>query len=428
MEKSCKDILREGEEAYNPQAWENVSRRLDQSMPVKGKAFSPKNILLGGSAALLIGAGLYFLAGNNEQAPAQKATGQKTEQLTQNELPATTGHQQNTSSEEESEMAGNNQKEAGKAGKSEKSSGSDSAGENLLKKEENFNPLKDHKEPKDPELKTSDPVKPVNTAARFILPKHASEYCLNEDVELSNTNENRCMLTDDSGNVIASIAGNSKTKVQLSKTGVYFFRYPKFDQKSAEAFETERAFTVHGPQTPDFSFENEINYDNGIPYINLKAQDFGNGMSWNSDKGEIVSQAENSKISVFRKGDYRVSLEKKDQQGCTAKKVQVISVREDYNLLAPTAFRPASNDPRNSRFMPFALTVRNTGFELLVIDPETGRTVFKSTSADNAWDGADMNSEQSDKANKAYIWKVKLHQPERGEKSEYSGTVMRLIQ
>jgi hypothetical protein len=101
-------------------------------------------------------------------------------------------------------------------------------------------------------------------------------------------------------------------------------------------------------------------------------------------------------------------------------------VREDYNLLAPTAFRPSSNDPRNNHFMPFALTQRSTGFELMIIDPETGRTVFKSTSAENAWDGTDMNSEQADKVNKSYIWKVKLIQPERGEKSEYSGTILRM--
>ncbi|MGV3631128.1 MAG: hypothetical protein ACO1O6_07975 [Bacteroidota bacterium] len=421
MEKSWKDILREGQEAYDPKAWEHVSRRLDQSMPVKGKGFSLKNFLLGGSAALLIGAGLYFLSGKEENSVPQ-ASGKQAGQLTQNQAHSAS-HQEGAASEKET--AANNP-----AQEKNKKSGmfSGSQGNNPEKKEENFGPLvKEYKEYNEPELIQNDPVMPIAAATRFVLPKHASEYCVNEETEFLNTNENRCMLTDESGNVVASLAGSGKTKVMLSKAGIYFFRYPKFDQKNTENFETEKAFTVYGPQTPEFSFDNEITYENGIPFVVLKAQDFGSGVSWSSDKGEISEQAENTKISVFRKGDYRVSLEKKDQHSCLARKVQTITVREDYNLLAPTAFRPSSNDPRNNHFMPFALSQRNTGFELVIIDPETGRTVFKSTSADNSWDGADMNSEQADKVNKSYIWKLKLSRPERGEKSEYSGTVLRLI-
>lgn len=420
MEKSWKDILKEGQEAYDPKAWENVSRRLDQSMPVKGKAFSPKNLLLGGSAAVIIGAGLYFLMGNEEKQSVKQLSTNKTEEPVSTQTFETTENEKKIT--EKNTLSENNPgKENGKAGIH-----SGSLGDNQ-KKEENVGPLvKENKEYKAPELTINEPVKPVNNATRFVLPKHAAEYCLQDEAEFLNTNENRCVLVDESGNVLASLGGNGKTKVTLSKTGVYFFRYPKFDQKNAENFETEKAFTVHGSPAPEFSFENEITYENGIPYIALKSQDFSSGMSWSSDKGEIREQAENTRISIFRKGDYRVSLEKKDQYACVAKKTQTLTVREDYNLLAPTAFRPSSNDPRNNHFMPFALTQRSTGFELMIIDPETGRTVFKSTSAENAWDGTDMNSEQADKVNKSYIWKVKLIQPERGEKSEYSGTILRM--
>lgn len=422
MGKSWKDILKEGQEAYDPKAWEKVSRRLDQSMPVKGKTFSPKNLLIGGTAALVVGAGLYFLIDSEEKANTQQLSTNKTEQSAADEAPVVT-KQENPATENNTISQEKPGKESDKV-----SVYSGSSGNGSQNKEENVGPLvKEHNEYKDPELTINEPVKPASNSARFVLPKHAALYCLNDEAEFFNSNENRCMLTDESGNVVASLAGNAKTKVQLSKTGAYYFRYPKFDQKNAENFETEKAFTVHGPQAPEFSFENEITYQNGIPFITLRAQDFGSGMSWSSDKGEIAEQAENTKIIVFRKGDYQVSLEKKDQYACVAKKTQTITIREDYNLLAPTAFRPASNDPRNNHFMPFALKQRNTGFELVIIDPETGRTVFKSISPENVWDGVDMNSEQADKVNKSYIWKVKLNQPEPGEKSEYNGTVLRLI-
>ena len=426
MEKSWKEILKEGQEPYDPQAWEQVSRRLDQVMPAKGKAFSPKNFLLGGSAAALIGVGLYFLVGNEEQSPVQTSS-QKTEQNAADNSQSASGQPiKNTDNTVKPAESG---KQSG-SGSSSGLGASHSNKNNPQQKEQSYGPLvlENKADYQEPALTVNDPIIPLNNSTRFALPKRASEYCLNDEAELGNTNENRCLLTDESGNVLASLAGNSKTKIQLTKTGVYYFRYPKYDVKGTEISEQEKAFSVNGPQAPEFAFDNEINYDNGIPYINLKAQDFGNGMSWNSDKGEITAQTENTRLAVFRKGEYRVSLAKKDQQGCVAKKVVTITVREDYNLLAPTAFRPASSDPRNNRFMPVALIERNSGFELTISDPETGRTVFKSTSADNSWDGSDMTSEQADKVNKTYIWRVKLLQPERGEKSEYNGTVTRLIQ
>jgi hypothetical protein len=98
----------------------------------------------------------------------------------------------------------------------------------------------------------------------------------------------------------------------------------------------------------------------------------------------------------------------------------------DYNLLAVNAFNPQSTNSRNSSFMPYALTIRQTPFKLIVLDPDTGGLVFETSDADDAWDGIDRRDGKLVPGNKAYIWKVVLQNPVAGEKSEYRGTIVRM--
>ena len=76
--------------------------------------------------------------------------------------------------------------------------------------------------------------------------------------------------------------------------------------------------------------------------------------------------------------------------------------------------------------MPFALTQRKTAFNLIIIDPSDGGIVFESSDASNAWDGYDKRNGKMAVANKAYIWKVNIANPEHKENIEYKGTIVRL--
>ena len=82
-----------------------------------------------------------------------------------------------------------------------------------------------------------------------------------------------------------------------------------------------------------------------------------------------------------------------------------------------------SNDNRNNTFMPFALKQRNTPFKLIIIDPNDGGIVFESSDGSFAWEGIDKRDGKKVNPKKAYIWKVTLLSPEKGEKSEYKGTI-----
>lgn len=420
--KRLKDILKEGEEQYDPQAWDNLSRRLDQLMPVKkSNYFSARNFLIAGASALFIGSGVFLFLQENE---AKKAVSvPNSENAT---APAAKDPVPVPENKEKTSVPGEYTSPEKKLNTEEINPARKTAGEKNDSSDEGYTGPVHHKSEESELPELNEGVQPQ--VKEFKLPKLMGEYCLDEEIEVYNSNESRFVLTDEAGNVIASMLGGSKTRVRLNKAGTYYFRYPKSDRKEQDFSLQEKAFVVQDVRQPDFTIENEVSYEDGIPFVQLKARDFNAGMNWSSDKGEIPEQSENTKMTVFRKGDYRVTLEGKDENGCMAKKTQVIRIEEEYNLLAPTAFKPSSNDPRNNRFMPYALTQRNTGFELVIIDPESGRTVFKSTSAENAWDGSDGTSEQSGQVDKSYIWKVKMLRPERGEKAEYNGTVLRLMQ
>jgi hypothetical protein len=101
-------------------------------------------------------------------------------------------------------------------------------------------------------------------------------------------------------------------------------------------------------------------------------------------------------------------------------------VEEDYNLLAVNAFTPTSWDSRNTHFIPFALTQRNTPFKMIIIDPADGAILFETASAELPWDGTDRNTGKMVEQNKSFVWKVILERPESNEKPEYIGTVVRL--
>ncbi|NBR15098.1 MAG: hypothetical protein EBU01_11050, partial [Crocinitomicaceae bacterium] len=109
--------------------------------------------------------------------------------------------------------------------------------------------------------------------------------------------------------------------------------------------------------------------------------------------------------------------------GCETTETKTFISKDDYNLLAVNALNLNSNDNRNNTFMPFALKQRNTPFKLIIIDPNDGGIVFESSDASFAWEGIDKRDGKKVNPKKAYIWKVTLLSPEKGEKSEYKGTI-----
>jgi hypothetical protein len=64
---------------------------------------------------------------------------------------------------------------------------------------------------------------------------------------------------------------------------------------------------------------------------------------------------------------------------------------------------------------------------MIILDPDNLGIVFETTEASNPWTGIDRRDGKMVPAQKAYIWKVSLSNPEQGEKSEYKGTIVRVL-
>ena len=188
-------------------------------------------------------------------------------------------------------------------------------------------------------------------------------------------------------------------------------------------------FKVSSAPTIGFTIEEEITYENGLPTLKAEVNSSEENVTWKINQQHFKGNASKSKsneFNFFNKGSYLISAQTTNEQGCESKENKTITISEDYNLLAVNAFNPNSSDFRKSSFIPFALTVRNVPFSMVILDPDTGGIIFETTDASNAWDGVDRRDGKLVNANKAYIWKVSILKPEPNEKSEYRGTIIRI--
>jgi hypothetical protein len=168
-----------------------------------------------------------------------------------------------------------------------------------------------------------------------------------------------------------------------------------------------------------------INYEDGTPRIHISAETMASDINWQVNGTVINRKNKSFDLLAFKGQTYTITAEGQ-LDGCkTTEKISIIA-NEDYNLLAVNAFNPQSRDERNATFMPYALTIREVQFSMVILDPDNGAVVFKSSDAQNAWDGIDQRTGQMVPANKAYIWKVVLQQSLPGEKSTYTGTIVRI--
>jgi hypothetical protein len=258
---------------------------------------------------------------------------------------------------------------------------------------------------------------PVNSS---IVYPTLSFNCIGDQKVLSNKNATDLVLVTPS-NLQLIIPAKSETSVTIEEKGYY-----RIGKMSPEGIFNEHTNQlVNESPSLDFSVE-DLNYLNGLPTlpINIKSNETTIAIYLNNKL--VASNLKETEIYLFKKGANQVSISCSNEFNCKASITKTVNTVEDYNLLAVNAFDPFSNDARKSTFMPFALTQRKTAFNLIIIDPADGGIVFESSDASNAWDGYDKRNGKMAAANKAYIWKVNIANPEHKENIEYKGTIVRL--
>jgi hypothetical protein len=273
---------------------------------------------------------------------------------------------------------------------------------------------------------TDEQIEPVPMQENDLIVNSSIVYptlsfnCIGDKKALSNKNATDLVLVTPSNQQLI-LPAKSETSVTIEEKGYY-----RIGTMSSEGIFNEHTNQlVNESPTLDFSLEDQ-NYINGLPTlpINVKSNETTIAIYLNNKL--VGSNLKETEIYLFKKGDNQITVSCSNEFNCKSSITKTVNTVEDYNLLAVNAFDPFSNDARKSTFMPFALTQRKTPFNLIIIDPSDGGIVFESSDASNAWDGYDKRNGKMATANKAYIWKVNIANPEYKENTEYKGTIVRL--
>ncbi len=249
-----------------------------------------------------------------------------------------------------------------------------------------------------------------------------NDKCKNESISIDNKNSFELILKTPSGREIG-IEPNSKSEINLKESGIYQLGYTN----SNGTFKESSKFKVHGIPTLNLFIDDVVSYKNGLPTINAEVNSSEENVSWKINNKASAKSGKSVEFNLFNKGLYIITAVSKNEFGCEAIEAKTIKVNEEYNLLAMSAFNPNSSDYRNSSFLPYALNERNVSFKMIILDPDNLGIVFETTEASNPWTGIDRRDGKMVPAQKAYIWKVSLSNPEQGEKSEYKGTIVRVL-
>ena len=279
-------------------------------------------------------------------------------------------------------------------------------------------PLKSNIINNDSEINTSD--NNYNIVDQQVFYPEIEINCVNEEQWIENKNSFNLMLQTPTGEEIVLVA-NQKTLITAKTKGTYKIGW----YIEPNNFNVYKSKFINDVPALDVLTE-ELNYDNGLPTLPVKFRTNEEEVVTQYDNRSITSNSSEQNIYLFEKGDIQIRFTASNIHSCKTTVVKEISVAENYNLLAVNAFDPYSSDNRKNSFMPFALTKRTSPFVLVIIDPADGGVVFQSNDANNSWDGNDKRNGKMVAQNKAFIWKVSLQNPEKKEKSDYKGTIIRL--
>lgn len=215
-----------------------------------------------------------------------------------------------------------------------------------------------------------------------------------------------------------TITTGSVINHKYNTSGTYTVQLTLKDLKTKKVIKTSESIDVTVlsiPQT-DFVFEES----NGvIPETSFqnKTQDI------TSTQWEIVglysSTRDEFSYSFRHQGDYVVNLTTTQDNGCSNTSTKIISVENDYNLLAPTAFSP-NDDYLNDDFMPKALPLLDLPFTMTIYDRQ-GKMVYQTSDANQPWDGL-YTKDGIPAPNGVYIWVVQLTN-ENGEIEIYQNQI-----
>lgn len=433
LEQNVKDAFEQYELPYNEAAWKALNEKLDkihggtQNKPSSGNRFK----WIAGAAIVVIVSSvlIYSLIQNDNNSPQinSTSTAAQTEQNSDNKNESASAI--TTSKEGKDEHSSDTAQHPENIAilQTVKQPKENKADKNKTTRDSEVSPTAKHTtdkssaHPNDDNGNSFSPF-PINIESSghrssIVFPELGA-VCEGAVLSIPNRNPFTISIVSPSGKE-TDILSNHSTHYRAAEAGAYIVR----SKKSPEL--TTAAFTVKEKPKLDFSIDEELQYKDGIPYIPVETYSDGTNFEWSFEGNAVKQYGEKAIAHFYKKGTHEITLKSKNAEGCESTISKTVTIEKDYNLLAPSGFMPLSEDSRKSRFIPFALTLRDTEFKLFIIEPRTGTVIFETNSIEG-WDGIDRNTGRLVEENKSFIWKVILATPEPEEQKEYTGIVLRL--
>ncbi len=420
IEQIFKESLENHELPYNEAAWESLSKRLDGTTP---SPFYRKWWVAASVGTVLVGSALFFTM--NSQSDSKQTAKENTSVVSQNTPVPQTGSlaeprlnstnnanpQPNVSQIEDRSLNGVQSAPITHTNPAnvEVNNSSQSSKETTPKNTTSLGIQGT------PSKGTTDNGGEQRTSYLPVLLAQTS-VCIGDEIEISNPNADLA-ITVIQNNRTQIVSGGSKRTFTANSEGVI----------EVISGKTTQTITVNKPADNLYiSADQTILYKDGIPTVEFSVSGADNSVKWSVEKHHGEVENRNLIVHPYVGKEITVKATSKDLNGCTVSETKTIFIKEEYNLRATNTFNINSSDPRNNRFMPYALTERNTAFELTILDAKSGRVLYKTNDASNGWDGTDMQTGSLAQINSTYIWKVVMKTPLQGEPKEYKGTIVLL--
>lgn len=417
IEQLIKESLENHELPYNEAAWESLSKRLDGTTP---SPFYRKWWVAASVGTILVGSALFFTL--NSQSESAKRAQKETPSVVQNTGNSQTTKQNHNAVSQHTAPQTNTLRTEKQ--KTVTNQGADATiaiipnGSTHLSQNQKGEPViwKDFENVQNSNSQAkSTPTDGGNRTNYVPATFNKLKYCVGEEIEITNPNENLAVqVVQNEKNLLTVKPGSKKTFTATSEGTI-----------EVQAGNQKQTATVYGTTTDLYiHVDPSLIYENAIPAVRFTVSGNDNPVRWSVEKH--ASEVENGTFVVhpYKGTEIAVTVSSKDQNGCTVTEKKIISIPEEYKLNAAQALDIHSADPRFATFMPFALTKRNTPFELYIYDARSGRVLFKTSDASNGWNGVDSNTGELLKNGSTVLWKVILGNPNPGEPREYSGTLV----
>lgn len=422
FEQFVQEKLSSEEVAYNSSDWNELSQRLDASIP---KPFYKSKWFLGGAAAVVLGLGSVAFYSTSEKEIIQPNSiaqvieenkkvksslidsnnpSSKLEDLEEREVKAEK-HPEIKEIHTSSETIEKKKSSGDKVNKNHQLS------QNTLLPETSLNELDDNS------LDYSKDVVVVKPSASFVVTTSLSG-CKGMSVGFSTEQQDdvKYLWSFGDGEFSNEIAPIHK----YNNSGMYEVELIVQSTIDNKKMDKSRAKYVVVYEDPIVELISNKEMERGLTTVSYKA--VGENIEkvfWNFGNGKTANNLE-ATTTYKNRGSYIVQVEAVDAHGCKSITKENIFVEQDYNLLAPNTFTP-DGDGLNDMFIPEALKTMNCNFTMII----RGRTegiVFETNRLDRPWDGKNQQTGANcQEAN--YVWVVNLIN-ELGEKEQYTGTIL----